>query len=99
MTMALMGYSGVFMRYAFAVTPANYLLFGCHAVNFTAQSVQGYRYMQWFHFGGREKSLEHGAQDVKREGEKVGMKAEGLVNQAKEKAVEVKEKAKDVVGR
>jgi len=50
MTMALVGYSGVFMRYAFAVTPANYLLFGCHAINFTCQSVQSYRYLNYWKY-------------------------------------------------
>ncbi len=39
MTGALMIYSTVFMKYAMAVTPKNYLLFGCHAVNWCAQSV------------------------------------------------------------
>lgn len=58
MTAALMTYSSVFMRYAFAVSPKNYLLFGCHAVNFSAQSVQAYRYVQWFHMGGRESAGE-----------------------------------------
>ena len=48
MTAALMLYSGTFMRYAFAVTPANYLLFACHFVNFGAQSTQGYRYLQYW---------------------------------------------------
>ena len=58
MTCALIGYSGIFMRYAFAVTPKNYLLFGCHIVNFSAQITQGYRYLNYWQFGGREKSLE-----------------------------------------
>ena len=33
MTGALIIYSTVFMRYSMAVTPKNYLLFGCHFVN------------------------------------------------------------------
>ncbi|KAF2435172.1 UPF0041-domain-containing protein [Tothia fuscella] len=57
MTLALSCYSAVFMRYAFAVTPANYLLFGCHAVNFSAQVTQGYRFLNYWNFGGREKTL------------------------------------------
>jgi hypothetical protein len=57
MTGALTLYSGTFMRYALAVSPANYLLFGCHAINFTSQLVQGYRYVNYFHFGGKEASL------------------------------------------
>ena len=48
MTTALMLYSATFMRYAFAVTPANYLLFACHFVNFGAQSTQGYRYLTYW---------------------------------------------------
>lgn len=54
MTAALSCYSGVFMRYAVAVTPANYLLFGCHAINFTSQIVQGYRYVNYHNWGGKE---------------------------------------------
>ena len=61
MTLALSGYSAVFMRYAFAVTPRNYLLFGCHVVNFSAQMTQGYRYLNYWNFGGREKTLEERA--------------------------------------
>jgi len=57
MTSALVVYSGVFMRYSLAVTPANYLLFGCHFVNECAQLAQGYRYIQYWHNGGREKKL------------------------------------------
>ena len=45
MTFALIIYSGVFMRYALAVTPKNYLLFGCHVINSTAQLGQGYRFL------------------------------------------------------
>ncbi|KAF2743968.1 UPF0041-domain-containing protein [Sporormia fimetaria CBS 119925] len=57
MTAALSLYSAVFMRYAVAVTPANYLLFGCHFINCTSQLVQGYRYMQYWNWGGREAAL------------------------------------------
>lgn len=63
MTVALIGYSSVFMRYALAVTPKNYLLFGCHAVNFSAQVTQGYRFVNYWYMGGREKSLEAKAQE------------------------------------
>ncbi|KAI5853418.1 hypothetical protein BZA05DRAFT_395992 [Tricharina praecox] len=57
MTSALVVYSAVFMRYSMAVTPANYLLFGCHFVNEISQLTQGYRYLQYWHNGGREKHL------------------------------------------
>lgn len=50
MTGALACYSAVFMRYAFAVSPVNYLLFGCHVVNFGAQCTQGYRYINYWKF-------------------------------------------------
>lgn len=50
MTTALIAYSSVFMRYAFAVSPVNYLLFGCHAVNFSAQNVQMYRYLNYWKY-------------------------------------------------
>ncbi|KAK3329801.1 UPF0041 domain-containing protein [Apodospora peruviana] len=55
MTFALCIYSATFMRYSLAVTPANYLLFACHAINETAQLTQGYRYLQYHNWGGKEK--------------------------------------------
>ena len=54
MTFALCVYSATFMRYALAVQPVNYLLFGCHVVNEGAQLTQGYRYLQWTRWGGKE---------------------------------------------
>lgn len=79
MTGALTLYSATFMRYALAVTPANYLLFGCHAINFSSQLVQGYRYLNYWNFGGREASVAQNANEgvsgvteaVERAGEKV----------------------------
>ncbi|CAL00701.1 pyruvate transporter MPC1 [Aspergillus niger CBS 101883] len=50
MTGALVIYSGTFMRYALAVSPKNYLLFACHAVNFSAQLTQGYRYLNYWKY-------------------------------------------------
>ncbi|KAF2094115.1 UPF0041-domain-containing protein [Rhizodiscina lignyota] len=61
MTVALAGYSAVFMRYALAVTPKNYLLFGCHIVNFSAQATQGYRFVNYWYRGGREEALKQKA--------------------------------------
>jgi len=55
MTGALCIYSCVFARYALAVSPKNYLLFACHVVNGTAQFTQGYRYLNYHHWGGKEK--------------------------------------------
>jgi hypothetical protein len=83
MTGALTLYSGTFMRYAMAVSPANYLLFGCHAINFSSQLVQGYRYLNYWNFGGRDAA----------EAAKAGLaRAEG-------KMAEGVEKAKEVVGK
>lgn len=46
MTGSLILYSLVFMRYSMAVTPQNYLLFGCHFVNELAQLSQGFRWVK-----------------------------------------------------
>ncbi|KAL1958732.1 hypothetical protein VTO42DRAFT_3851 [Malbranchea cinnamomea] len=56
MTAALTIYAGTFMRYALAVTPKNYLLFACHFVNFNAQVTQGYRYVNYYYWGGKERA-------------------------------------------
>jgi len=61
MTAALVVYAGTFMRYSLAVTPKNYLLFACHFVNFGAQSTQGYRWMQYHKWGGKEQMLKEEA--------------------------------------
>ena len=92
MTLALTGYSSIFMRYAFAVTPKNYLLFGCHIVNFSAQLTQGYRYMNYWHFGGREK--------LEREGKKGASGfVEGVEAKAGSLADEAKSSVKDAAGK
>ncbi|KAF9518518.1 hypothetical protein BS47DRAFT_1289557 [Hydnum rufescens UP504] len=57
MTTAMATYSMVFMRFAWAVQPRNYLLFACHATNATAQSGQGLRFINYWYMGGREKKL------------------------------------------
>lgn len=54
MTAALCVYSATFMRYSLAVTPANYLLFACHFINEGSQLTQGYRYLNYHHWGGKE---------------------------------------------
>jgi hypothetical protein len=89
MTAALCGYSGVFMRYAMAVSPVNYLLFGCHLVNFSAQSTQAYRFINHWYMGGREKALE---QKAKEGLQTAGDKAEGVLDQAKDLAAQAKAK-------
>ncbi|ODV64304.1 pyruvate transporter MPC1 [Ascoidea rubescens DSM 1968] len=57
MTGALVVYSCVFMKYAVSITPWNPLLLGCHIVNECAQLTQGYRFLNHFYFGGKEKAL------------------------------------------
>jgi len=86
MTLALVGYSGTFMRYALAVSPKNYLLFGCHVVNFSAQSVQAYRYLNYFNFGGREASL---AAKAKSEASSIADSTKTELNKAGDKVKEV----------
>lgn len=56
MTGALIIYSATFMRYSLAVQPKNYLLFACHFINEGSQLFQGYRYLDWHRWGGREKA-------------------------------------------
>ncbi|KAL1793112.1 hypothetical protein ACET3X_008094 [Alternaria dauci] len=90
MTGALTLYSGTFMRYAMAVTPANYLLFGCHAINFTSQLVQGYRYLNYWNFGGREATLAGKADKAKEE-------AIGVVGKAEQKLEKVAQDVKGVL--
>lgn len=46
MTGSLLIYSLVFMRYSLAVSPKNYLLFGCHFINELAQLGQGFRWVK-----------------------------------------------------
>ncbi|KAI9744060.1 MAG: hypothetical protein M1818_002212 [Claussenomyces sp. TS43310] len=87
MTGALVIYSATFMRYALAVRPANYLLFGCHFVNEGAQLVQGYRWMQWHQWGGKEKSLQQqdAAAGAKDKVVEIGDKAKAVTEAVKEK--------------
>jgi mitochondrial pyruvate carrier 1 len=89
MTGALTIYSATFMRYALAVTPKNYLLFLCHFVNEGAQLTQGYRWMQYHKWGGREEEL-------KQKGES-GLKA--AVGKVEDEAKSAIEKAKEVVSK
>ncbi|KAI8914514.1 hypothetical protein EDD86DRAFT_199505 [Gorgonomyces haynaldii] len=55
MTLALSLYSILFMRFAVKVQPRNMLLFAVHATNECAQLYQGYRYMNYHYWGGKEK--------------------------------------------
>uniref|UniRef100_A0AC34GTV8 Mitochondrial pyruvate carrier n=1 Tax=Panagrolaimus sp. ES5 TaxID=591445 RepID=A0AC34GTV8_9BILA len=47
MTGALMLYSSVFMRFAWHVQPRNLLLFACHVTNFSAQTGQMARFLNY----------------------------------------------------
>jgi mitochondrial pyruvate carrier 1 len=88
MTGALVIYSATFMRYALAVQPKNYLLFACHFINEGAQLTQGYRWLSYHQWGGREKALkqtvEGGLGEVKGKAEVVADKARGVVDKLKE---------------
>ncbi|KAM3086630.1 hypothetical protein ACMFMG_000756 [Clarireedia jacksonii] len=68
MTLALCIYSATFMRYALAVTPMNPLLFLCHFVNEGAQLTQGYRWMQYNKWGGKEEMMKNSALESVKEG-------------------------------
>ncbi|KAG4426747.1 UPF0041-domain-containing protein [Cadophora sp. DSE1049] len=89
MTGALTIYSATFMRYALAVQPKNYLLFLCHFVNEGAQLTQGYRWMQYHKWGGKEEMAKQQAAS--------GVKA--VVGKVEAEAGKLAEKAKDVVGK
>ncbi|KAK4553035.1 hypothetical protein LTR86_009959 [Recurvomyces mirabilis] len=100
MTAALIGYSGTFMRYALAVTPKNYLLFGCHIVNFSAQSTQAYRYVNHHYLGGREKALESQAKEgLNKAGASVNSAASEAEKGLKHAANKVESTAKDVAAK
>jgi hypothetical protein len=45
----------LFLFSAWRVQPRNYLLFACHFTNATAQLTQGYRFVNYWHGGGKEK--------------------------------------------
>lgn len=83
MTGALIVYSATFMRYSLAVQPANYLLFACHFINEGAQLTQGYRYLQYNNWGGKEKDLKE--------------KAMGTVKEEVAKVEDLAKKGKDAI--
>ncbi|RBA10958.1 small nuclear ribonucleoprotein B and B' [Fusarium proliferatum] len=83
MTGALIIYAGTFMRYSLAVTPKNYLLFACHFVNAGAQLTQGYRYLNYHYWGGKEnmpEQLAQAAEAVKGKVEKATEKVQNAVS-------------------
>ncbi|EXL62341.1 small nuclear ribonucleoprotein B and B' [Fusarium oxysporum f. sp. radicis-lycopersici 26381] len=84
MTGALIIYAGTFMRYSLAVTPKNYLLFACHFVNAGAQLTQGYRYLNYHYWGGKEnmpkEQLAQAAETAKGKVEKATEKVQNAVS-------------------
>ncbi|PHH91460.1 hypothetical protein CDD83_361 [Cordyceps sp. RAO-2017] len=93
MTGALVVYSATFMRYSLAVTPKNYLLFACHFVNECAQLTQGYRYLSYHKWGGKEKlNLDKGVETAKD-------KVDKGVEAAKDKVDKVGDAVKSAVGK
>ena len=89
MTGALTVYSATFMRYSLAVQPKNYLLFLCHFINEGSQLTQGYRWMQYHKWGGKEQALKEKAES--------GVK--GAVSKVEGEANKVLDKAKEIVGK
>lgn len=67
MTGALIMYSGVFMKYALAVQPKNFLLFGCHIVNESAQIAQAFRFLNYHYLSGNEPVAKDATPAVKSE--------------------------------
>lgn len=49
MTVAMVFYSAIFMRFAWRVDPRNYLLFACHFTNEAAQTYQLSRFLNHFY--------------------------------------------------
>lgn len=81
MTGILAIYSATFMRYSMAVTPRNYLLFACHFINTGSQLVQGYRWLDYHKWGGKERLGVSGVVDAAKESaKKVEVKAKEVVS-------------------
>jgi len=64
MTAALSLYSLLFMRFAWVVQPRNPLLFAVHFVNESAQLYQGYRFANYYYFGGMDRKVKDEALKV-----------------------------------
>lgn len=89
MTLALCIYSATFMRYSLAVTPLNPLLFLCHFVNEGAQLTQGYRWMQYHQWGGKEAEAKA----------KIGTGVEGVKESVVEAVKKAEAKVEKAVGK
>lgn len=61
MTAAMCIYSLLFMRFAWAIQPRNYILFACHASNEAVQLNQMRRFVEWRNSDEGVKAVEHAA--------------------------------------
>jgi len=96
-TGVLVVYSAVFMRYAMSVSPRNYLLFTCHAVNCGAQATQMYRWTNYWYLGGREKALfGKVAEGVNSAAQRVEVGVENAKGAAKDHAIKAEGVAKEI---
>ena len=73
MTVTLTGYSCLFMRFAWAVQPRNYILFACHTFNVGAQLNQLRRAIEY-----KIEKVPGAEQEMKTLGQKVGGMCVGL---------------------
>lgn len=73
MTATMVGYSGLFMRFAWAVQPRNYILFACHTFNVAAQLNQLRRAVEY-----RSANVEGAAEEMKKLGQKIGTAVLGV---------------------
>ncbi|CAM9428693.1 unnamed protein product [Ectocarpus fasciculatus] len=74
MTGVMIGYSGLFMRFAWAVQPRNYLLFACHSFNVAAQVNQLRRSVEY-----KLANVPDAAKDLMLIGQKAALAGAGVV--------------------
>lgn len=70
MTSTMIGYSGLFMGFAWQVQPRNYLLFACHTFNVTAQANQLRRAVEY-----KVKTLPNPAEELNKIGTRLASAA------------------------
>ena len=73
MTVTMIGYSSLFMRFAWAVQPKNYILFACHTFNITAQTNQLRRAIEY-----RVANIPGAAEEITAMGQRVAALGVGL---------------------
>ena len=74
MTSVMIGYSALFMRFAWAVQPRNYLLFACHTFNVAAQLNQMRRAIEY-----KIENVPNAAKDLTLLGQKVAVGGAALL--------------------